>query len=61
MLGSSYSLALLLVHLMISIIVCRQVMTYREEIRTSPVVRFAMEVFNAVNSNNSVRFFKLVR
>ena len=39
----------------------RQVMCYRPEVRQSPEVKFATKVFNALNSNNFVRFFKLVR
>ena len=36
-------------------------MQYRLEIRNSPEVKFALEVFSSLNSNNFVRFFKLVK
>ncbi|XP_031565295.1 germinal-center associated nuclear protein-like [Actinia tenebrosa] len=39
----------------------REVMTYRKEVRSSSMVKFAMDVFHALNSNNFVRFFRLVR
>jgi len=35
-------------------------MQYRLEVRNSPEVKFALEVFSSLNSNNFVRFFKLV-
>ena len=36
-------------------------MTFRDEIQQSPEVGFAMAVFHALNSNNFVRFFRLLR
>ena len=36
-------------------------MTFRDEVRKSPEVKFAMAVFDALNSNNFVRFFRLLR
>ena len=36
-------------------------MTFRDEVQKSAEVRFAMAVFHALNSNNAVRFFRLVR
>ena len=39
----------------------REAMTFRDEVQKSPEVQFAMAVFHALNSNNSVRFFRLVR
>ncbi|XP_028291676.1 germinal-center associated nuclear protein [Gouania willdenowi] len=41
--------------------ILREVQQFREEIRNSPEVKFAVNVFAAVNSNNFVRFFKLVK
>ncbi|XP_070534280.1 germinal-center associated nuclear protein-like [Ptychodera flava] len=41
--------------------ILRKVQLYREEVRESRDVRQAVEAFNAVNSNNFVRFFKIVR
>lgn len=39
----------------------REVMTFRGEVQKSPEVKFAMAVFHALNSNNFVRFFRLLR
>jgi hypothetical protein len=36
-------------------------MQYRLEVRNSPEVKFALEVFSSLNSHNFVRFFKLVK
>ena len=36
-------------------------MTFRDEVQKSPEVKFAMAVFHALNSNNFVRFFRLLR
>ena len=36
-------------------------MTFRDEIQQSSEVGFAMAVFHALNSNNFVRFFRLLR
>ncbi|XP_013793443.1 germinal-center associated nuclear protein-like, partial [Limulus polyphemus] len=38
-----------------------QVQQFRPEIRDSPQVKFAIMVFSAINSNNYVRFFRLVK
>ena len=38
-----------------------EVQQFREEVRNSPEVKFAVQAFTAVNSNNFVRFFKLVK
>lgn len=34
---------------------------FRDEVRNSPEVKFAVQAFAALNSNNFVRFFKLVK
>lgn len=34
---------------------------FRDEVRNSPEVKFAVQAFTAVNNNNFVRFFKLVK
>ncbi|XP_062390501.1 germinal-center associated nuclear protein [Sardina pilchardus] len=39
----------------------REVQQFREEVRNSPEVKFAVQAFSALNSNNFVRFFKLVK
>lgn len=39
----------------------REVQQFREEVRNSPEVKLAVQAFAAVNSNNFVRFFKLVK
>ncbi|CAB4017470.1 Hypothetical predicted protein, partial [Paramuricea clavata] len=39
----------------------RKAMQYRLEVRNSPEVKFALEVFSSLNSHNFVRFFKLVK
>ncbi|XP_034741540.1 germinal-center associated nuclear protein isoform X1 [Etheostoma cragini] len=39
----------------------REVQQFREEVRNSPEVKFAVHAFTAVDSNNFVRFFKLVK
>ena len=36
-------------------------MTFRDEVQKSAEVKFAMAVFHALNSNNFVRFFRLLR
>ncbi|XP_039612418.1 germinal-center associated nuclear protein [Polypterus senegalus] len=41
--------------------ILREVQQFRAEIRNSPEVKYAVQVFAALNSNNFVRFFKLVR
>ncbi|KAF3842809.1 hypothetical protein F7725_001658 [Dissostichus mawsoni] len=41
--------------------ILREVQQFRDEVRNSPEVKFALQVFTAVNSNNFVRFFKLVK
>ncbi|KAK1165453.1 germinal-center associated nuclear protein [Acipenser oxyrinchus oxyrinchus] len=41
--------------------ILREVQQFRPEIRNSPEVKFAVQAFAALNSNNFVRFFKLVR
>lgn len=38
-----------------------EVEQWREEVRNSPEVMLAVQAFTAVNSNNFVRFFKLVK
>ncbi|KAG1937671.1 SAC3/GANP/Nin1/mts3/eIF-3 p25 family [Pimephales promelas] len=40
--------------------ILREVQQFRKEIRESPEVDFAVKAFAALNSNNFVRFFKLV-
>ncbi|CAL8387635.1 unnamed protein product [Gadus morhua 'NCC'] len=39
----------------------REVQQFRDEVRNSPEVKFAVQAFAALNSNNFVRFFKLVK
>ncbi|XP_061858231.1 germinal-center associated nuclear protein isoform X2 [Colius striatus] len=41
--------------------ILREVQQFHPEVRNSPEVRFAVQAFAALNSNNFVRFFKLVR
>lgn len=41
--------------------ILREVQQFRDEVRNSPEVKFAVQAFTAVNSNNFVRFFKLVK
>ncbi|CAJ1078722.1 germinal-center associated nuclear protein isoform X1 [Xyrichtys novacula] len=41
--------------------ILREVQQFRDEVRRSPEVKFAVQAFTAVNSNNFVRFFKLVK
>lgn len=41
--------------------ILREAMTFRAEVQKSDEVRFAMDVFHALNSNNFVRFFRLLR
>lgn len=41
--------------------ILREAMTFRDEVQKSAEVQFAMAVFHALNSNNAVRFFRLVR
>lgn len=38
-----------------------EVQQFREQVRNSPEVHFAVQAFAALNSNNFVRFFKLVK
>ncbi|XP_077404821.1 germinal-center associated nuclear protein [Vanacampus margaritifer] len=38
-----------------------EVQQFRDEVRNSPEVHFAVQAFAALNSNNFVRFFKLVK
>ena len=40
---------------------CSLVEQYSDEVRSSPEVRFAVGVALAIDSNNFVKFFKLVR
>lgn len=39
----------------------REVQQFRDEVRNSPEVKFAVQAFATLNSNNFVRFFKLVK
>ncbi|XP_053296244.1 germinal-center associated nuclear protein [Pleuronectes platessa] len=39
----------------------REVQQFRDEVRNSPEVKFAVQAFSAVSNNNFVRFFKLVK
>ncbi|XP_068602688.1 germinal-center associated nuclear protein [Brachionichthys hirsutus] len=41
--------------------ILREVQQFRDEVRNSPEVAFAVQAFAAVNNNNFVRFFKLVK
>ncbi|XP_040912782.1 germinal-center associated nuclear protein [Toxotes jaculatrix] len=41
--------------------ILREVQQFRDDVRNSPEVKFAVQAFAAVNSNNFVRFFKLVK
>ncbi|XP_054471888.1 germinal-center associated nuclear protein [Anoplopoma fimbria] len=41
--------------------ILRDVQQFRDEVRNSPEVKLAVQAFTAVNSNNFVRFFKLVK
>ncbi|XP_072254034.1 germinal-center associated nuclear protein isoform X2 [Leuresthes tenuis] len=41
--------------------ILREVQHFRDEVRNSPEVKFAVQAFAAVSSNNFVRFFKLVK
>ncbi|NXJ79466.1 GANP protein, partial [Trogon melanurus] len=41
--------------------ILREVQQFHPEVRNSPQVRFAVQAFAALNSNNFVRFFKLVQ
>ncbi|XP_029315303.1 germinal-center associated nuclear protein [Cottoperca gobio] len=41
--------------------ILREVQQFRDEVRNSAEVKFAVHAFTAVNSNNFVRFFKLVK
>ncbi|XP_038127205.1 germinal-center associated nuclear protein isoform X2 [Cyprinodon tularosa] len=41
--------------------ILREVQQFRDEVRKSPEVKFAVQAFAAVSSNNFVRFFKLVK
>uniref|UniRef100_A0A3P8NGH1 Germinal-center associated nuclear protein n=1 Tax=Astatotilapia calliptera TaxID=8154 RepID=A0A3P8NGH1_ASTCA len=41
--------------------ILRSVQQFRDEVRNSTEVKFAVQAFAAVNSNNFVRFFKLVK
>ena len=40
---------------------CREVQQFHPDVRNSPEVDFAVQAFAALNSNNFVRFFKLVQ
>lgn len=42
-------------------LIFREVQTLRPEIRNSAQIRFALEVYFALNSNNYIRFFRQVR
>ena len=39
----------------------REVQQFHPDVRNSPEVNFAVQAFAALNSNNFVRFFKLVQ
>lgn len=41
--------------------VLREVQQFRDSVRNSPEVKFAVQAFASVNNNNFVRFFKLVK
>ncbi|XP_036370036.1 germinal-center associated nuclear protein isoform X2 [Octopus sinensis] len=41
--------------------ILREVQTLRPEVRTSPEIHFALQVYSALNSNNYIKFFKLAR
>uniref|UniRef100_F7DJT5 Germinal-center associated nuclear protein n=1 Tax=Monodelphis domestica TaxID=13616 RepID=F7DJT5_MONDO len=41
--------------------ILREVQQFQPKVRNSPEVKFAVQAFAALNSNNFVRFFKLVR
>ncbi|KAJ8247072.1 hypothetical protein GJAV_G00258440 [Gymnothorax javanicus] len=41
--------------------ILREVQQFRPEVRNSPEVHFAVQAFAALNNNNFVRFFRLVR
>ncbi|XP_046903487.1 germinal-center associated nuclear protein isoform X2 [Hypomesus transpacificus] len=41
--------------------ILREVQQFRDEVRNSPEVKFAVQAFATLNSNNFVRFFKLVK
>ncbi|XP_061579845.1 germinal-center associated nuclear protein [Cololabis saira] len=41
--------------------ILREVQQFRDDVRNSPQVKFAVQAFAAVSSNNFVRFFKLVK
>ncbi|XP_019744468.1 germinal-center associated nuclear protein [Hippocampus comes] len=41
--------------------ILREVQQFRHQVRNSPEVHFAVQAFAALNSNNFVRFFKLVK
>ncbi|XP_034042737.1 germinal-center associated nuclear protein isoform X2 [Thalassophryne amazonica] len=41
--------------------ILREVQQFREDVRNSPEVKFAVQAFSAVNSNNFVCFFQLVK
>ncbi|XP_051925938.1 germinal-center associated nuclear protein [Hippocampus zosterae] len=41
--------------------ILREVQQFRDQVRNSPEVHFAVQAFAALNSNNFVRFFKLVK
>ncbi|XP_076016638.1 germinal-center associated nuclear protein [Genypterus blacodes] len=41
--------------------ILREVQQFRDEVRNSPEVKFAVQAFAALNNNNFVRFFKLVK
>ena len=39
----------------------REVQTLRPDIMTCPEIQFALQVYSAINSNNYIKFFKLIR
>ena len=40
---------------------CREVQQLRPDVRASPHISFAVKAYSALNSNNYVRFFRLVK
>jgi len=42
------------------IIICRDVQNLSESVFADPRLKFALQVFNALNTNNYVKFFRLV-
>lgn len=39
----------------------REVMAFKEEVRKAKPVKFALQVLSAVQDNNYIRFFKLLK